>query len=191
MQNIDFYDGSNTRTLPTQYNIHDPEYFSVLSSHHSKEFEKNKKNASRLIFFIASLCIISFTTGIIIGIKFAGGANKEIVDERTFNAFTGIGNRVSSLIKENTASDTSKTTRFPKNLYPYAIKIGNSFNNTESKKIASLLTRSGHTVILSKIDSGYKIYTGPYKSIDFARESVEKISTINSYLLENVKIIKR
>ena len=136
MQNIDFYENKNIRTIPPQYNINEQDYFQTNPPNSNQEQEKNKKRASRMILFITSLCIISFTVGIVIGIKFAGGAKHEIVDQKTFSAVTNISNRVTNLLKNDKPIKKIKdeSERFPKNLYPYVIKIGDSHYNQNSKK---------------------------------------------------------
>jgi len=192
MQNIDFYEGSSLRRVPAQLNVPDPEYFSKMSAHYNVQEEKNRKRASRMIFLIVALCIISFTTGLVLGIKFAAGSEREIIDDSTLNAVTGIKDRLNDLFKDSSYKISLKKERFPKNEYPFVIKIGMQFNFEESKKIATTLSGKGHTVILTKSNDGYKVYTGPYRSKTEAEESMQKIVEMQSYLLtKNFIILKR
>lgn len=192
MQNFDFYNGNNERNLPPQFDRHDPEFFSQMSKIHSKEEKKNKKRASRMMFFIAALCIISFTTGLAIGIKFAGGQSRQILDKKTFNAVTGIGEKVTNLVNSGKTDKKPSGTLFPKNEYPFTIRVGNEFDYSESQLIAKYLSSKGHTVILLKNNHLYRIYTGPYKNHTDANASLNKFNGYKKYsLASNAKIIKR
>jgi hypothetical protein len=181
MQNIDFYNGKSLKNIPPQFNVQDPEYFTRAANIHHREQERTRKKASRMLSLIIALCIISFTTGLIIGIKFAAGSKKEIMDERTRRAVSSFGNNVKNLIKENPLKDTVNklTTRsklFPKKDFPYVIRIGKEFNKSNSQKIASFLSNKGHTVIISKNNNHFNIYTGPYRTSDEAQSSIKRIS---------------
>ena len=199
MQNIDFYRKKNIRSTPAQAEIYEPEFFHEIQDHdprinqHSfKENERNRKRASRLIFFISALCIMSFTTGLVIGIKFAGGAEREIVDKKTFHAVTDIGKKVSNLINERSEEKDANKKIFPKNSYPYVIKVNNLYAHTHSLAMANYLSKKGHTVILSKSGKNYKIYIGPFKTEKDASIAMNKISTYHKYTLaNNIRVIKR
>ena len=192
MQNIDFYDGRNIRDIPVQIDRHDPEYFSRMSKIKHKEEIKNKNKASRILFLIVALSIISFTIGLIIGIKFAGGSERKIIDEDTFKAVTGIGTKVTNLINDNKSVEKFKTTTFPKEDYPYVIKIGKSFDKQQSQEAANFLSTEGHTVIISKNNKKFNLFTGPYKIEQEAQDSLKKINDYTKYSLSaNTKIIKR
>ncbi len=192
MQNIDFYNGKNIRENPHQINRNDPEYFSRMSKFHYKEEARKKKHASRVIFVIAALCIISFTTGIVIGIKFAGGSNRKIVDEKTFKAVSGIRSKVTNIFNRNKNVEKFKSASFPKEEYPFVIKIGNGFSSNKSQKIADFLSNKGHTVILSRDRDQFQIFTGPYKNQKEAEIILKKFSVYSKNLLaSNIKILKR
>ncbi|MCP4135611.1 MAG: hypothetical protein GY754_31875 [bacterium] len=192
MQNIDFYEGKNQNNFQPQFDRQDPEYFSRISGTQTKDSEKNRKRASRIIFLIGALCIITFTTGLAIGIKFAGGSDREIVDKQTYNAVKGIKNKVSNLIKPGENETGSNKKIFPKHEYPFVIKVGNQYTKDQSRDIARFLSDKGHTVILSQKNNKYKIYTGPYKKPKEAKDSIAAIAGYRKYSIGNkVKIIKR
>lgn len=194
MQNIDFYERKNIRTVPQQFNDDfDPEYFPRVAQNTPREVERIRKKASRTFFFVTALCIISFTAGIMLGIKFTGGAKHEIVDKKTFNAVADIGKNF-SLFANETPSDQARQqdTLFPKKSYPYVIRVNDEHDQDLSKKIAGFLSRRGHTVILSKNKSLFRIYIGPYRTGADANEALKKISGYKKYsLAENTRIIKR
>ena len=193
MQNYDFYSGKMTRGLPPQFSREDPEYFARLASVNSREESRKFKRASRILSLIIALCIVSFTAGLIVGIKFASGSDKEIMDRQTKEAVNGLGHRVKELINEkkdgnsDTAGDNKKI--FSREEYPYVIRIGKEYTKDKSQEIASLISSNGHTVILSKNNSRYKIFVGPYRNQTDAEESLKKINTYN--INSDVLIIKR
>ncbi|MBN2158858.1 MAG: SPOR domain-containing protein [Spirochaetes bacterium] len=127
-----------------------------------------------------------------IGIKFSGGTQREIMDKKTFNAVTDISKKLSIFSEEKKAEPASRENPFPKNTYPYVIRVNDEHDYAMSQKIAGLLSERGHTVILSKNNGRYRIYIGPYKSETDAREALEKISDYKKYsLAEKTRIIKR
>jgi hypothetical protein len=193
MQNIDFYERKNIKFTPPQFNdSYDPEYLPRMAQHTPREMERVKRKASRIFFLITSLCIISFTAGILIGIKFTGGSQRDIIDKKTFNAVADMGNRLPLFSKEKPAEPAPKEKPFPKESYPYVIRVSNEYNYSTSQRIAGFLSRHGHTVILSKNNALYRIYIGPYKSGGEAQDALRKISSYNKYsLAENTRIIKR
>jgi hypothetical protein len=193
MQNIDYYERKNIRTIPPQFEeSYDAEYFPRIAQNTPREVERVRKKASRLFFLITALCIISFTAGIIIGIKFTGGAQRQIVDKKTFNAVTDISKKFSSFATEKPAQQETGENIFPKNNYPYVIRVSEEYDYAMSQKIAGFLSRRGHTVILSKNDAKYRVYIGPYRNGTDAEEALKKISGYKKYsLAENTRIIKR
>jgi preprotein translocase subunit SecF len=190
MQNFDFYSGKSVRDFPPQFNREDPEYFAKLANVNSREEHKTMTKASRILSLIIALCIISFTTGLVVGIKFASGSNKQIVDQQTKEAVTDIGQRVTNLIKESPVSKAnspeSEKKLFAKEDFPYIIKVGKQFNKSESQQIAGIISGQGHTVILSKDNGSYKIFVGPYRNQNEALENLKKIKT---YSLKGTAII--
>jgi hypothetical protein len=193
MQNIDFYERKNIRFAPPQFSDnYDPEYLPRMAQHTPREMERVKKKASRIFFLITSLCIMSFTAGILLGTKFTGGSQRAIIDKKTFNAVADMGNTLPLFSKEKPAEAAPKEKLFPKESYPYVIMVSNEYSHPVSQKIAEFLSRRGHTVIISKNNSLYRIYIGPYKSGADAQKALKKISSYNKYsLAENTRIIKR
>jgi hypothetical protein len=133
-----------------------------------------------MLSFIIALCIISFTAGLIIGIKFASDSKKDIVDEKTRKAVSNIGHKVSNLIKEDTPAvpEKGKTTGklFPKKEFPYVIRIAKGLDSGRSQEIAGFLSGKGHTVIISRNKKDCNLYTGPYKNITLAQTSLKSIN---------------
>ncbi|MFH0977283.1 MAG: SPOR domain-containing protein [Spirochaetota bacterium] len=190
MQNLDFYSGKIMRDIPPQFSREDPEYFAKINV---KDEHKSMKRASRILSLIIALCIISFTSGLVVGIKFASGTNKQLVDQQTKEAVSGIGQKVSNLIKDapetkaNASSDEKKL--FAKEDFPYIIKIGNQYNRTESQEIAGTISSHGHTVILSKDNGNYRIFVGPYRNQEDAFKAFKQVKTYS--IKSNAVIVKR
>jgi hypothetical protein len=210
MQNIDFYEGKNLRNNPSQFERIDPEFYPRMTEYNSRsndfgprEEEKHRKKANRMMFVIISLCIISFTAGLVIGIKFAGGSERKIVDDKTIQAVSGLSNKVTGLMNNKdvnsakTADDShnikQKENVFPKEDYPFIIKVGSDYDKAESQKIAGFLSSKGHTVILSKTSKDtFKIYIGPFKNQLDAKSSLNKFSGYNEFsIASNSRIVKR
>jgi hypothetical protein len=209
MQNIDFYEGKNLRNNSAQFERIDPEFYPRMTEYNSRvndfaprEDEKHRKKANRMMFFIIALCIISFTAGLVIGIKFAGGSERKIVDDKTIQAVSGLSNKVSGMINKETAiqktGDEAQNIRqkenvFPKEDYPFIIKVGTEYDKAESQKIAGFLSSKGHTVILSKTAKDtFKIYIGPFKNQLDAKSSLDKFSGYSEYsIASNSRIVKR
>lgn len=193
MQNIDFYERKNIRIMPPQFtDTYDPEYLPRVAQHTPREMDRVRKKASRAFFLVSALCIICFTAGIVIGIKFSGGTQRDIVDKKTFNAVASIGKSIPFLSGEKQAASDARPNMFPKASYPYVIKMTRDNEYAEAQKIASYLSQRGHTVILAKNGSKIRIFIGPYQSADAAREALQKISSYDKYsLAENTRIIKR
>ncbi len=178
MQNIDFYNGTNMKNVPPQFSAQDPEYFTRIAKIHYKEQERARRKASRMLSFIIALCIICFTAGLMIGIKFSG-ADKEIMDKQTMQAMSTLGENVKNMIQKNTVSEGKTTTStkklFPKKDFPYVIRVGKELTKMKSQEIANFLSNNGHTVIISKGKKDFNVYTGPYRSADDAQSSVKTI----------------
>jgi len=193
MQNIDFYERKNIRVTPPQFlDTHDPEFLPRMTQNTPREMERVRKKASRIFFLITSLCIISFTAGIVIGIKFTGGSQRELMDKKTFNAVADIGKSFSLLSRDKPAETIPQEKLFPKSTYPYVIRITSEHDYETTQKIAGFLSRRGHTVILSKNNNRYRIFIGPYRNNDDAAEALKKITAYQKYsLAENTRIIKR
>lgn len=193
MQNIDFYERKNMRVAPPQYtDTYDPEYLPRMAQNTPREMERVRKKASRIFFLITSLCIISFTAGIVIGIKFVGGVQRDLVDKKTYNAVADFGKGLPLFNREKPAESIPQENLFPKKNYPYVIRVTSDYDHEMSQKIAGFLSRRGHTVILSKNNTRYRIFVGPYKNSADADEALKKITAYQKYsLAENTRIIKR
>ncbi|HNW27422.1 MAG TPA: SPOR domain-containing protein [Spirochaetota bacterium] len=193
MQNIDFYERKNIRIAPPQFtDTYDPEYLPRMAQNTPREMERVKKKASRIFFLITSLCIMSFTAGIVIGIKFAGGTQRELVDRKTYNAVADIGKSFTLPGRDKPSESLPQEKLFPKNTYPFVIRVTSEHDHNTAQKIAGFLSHRGHTVILSKNNNRYRIYIGPYRSNDAAAEALKKIASYQKYsLAENTRIIKR
>ncbi len=196
MQNIDFYSGKNfNKQMSSPPNINENEYYSNFDDLHRRESDKNRKRASRMMSLIVGLCIVSFTAGLIIGIKFASRSSAQIVDDGTRKAVSDMKDRftnimVNSSVQKKNASD--KKNIFPKEEYPFVIKLNNSFNEAQSQEIARFLSGRGHTVILSKYNSSYKIFVGPYKKQTAAESSIKKIKAYpKKDWFNGIQIVKR
>ncbi len=196
MQNIDFYSGKTLRESSPGFSREDPEYFSNMTDFHSKDQEKSMKKATRTLFLIVALCIISFTTGLGIGIKFASGSNKEIVDEHTKKAVDDIGKKVADIIRDGTTTEVNAApvTKeiFSREEFPYAIKISGEYSQPQSQDIAGFLSGKGQTVILSKNNDRYRIFLGPFRNISDAAGNLKRIKGFSGdeYITKAV-IIKR
>ena len=202
MQNLDFYQNKSFKSSVTKGSRKRKTVIPNLTQGRLREQDKMAKGAVRIIFIIVALCIISFTTGLALGIKFAGGTNKEIVDQETYQAVTEtvneLGDKVSNLIdKPSIFNDPKESVKketglFSEEDYPYVIKVGQKYDHLMSQKIADFLSEKGHRVILSKKNDLYFIFAGPYPSEDQAKNSLEEINTYKEFLLaSNSKIIKR
>ena len=191
MQNIDFYERQTTRSALPDMRTFDPEFFSRLAQATPRELERARKKASRLFFIILSLCIMSFTAGIIIGVKFSGG-KREIVDPKTYHAMADMGKQLSDLVSDRGAERKKGEMVFPRDTYPYAIRIDKKYDKNSAHRIAGFLSQRGHTVILTNDNNVYRVYIGPYRSAADAEKAMKKISAYNKYsLAENCRLIKR
>ncbi len=192
MQNMDFYNGRHMRDISPQFDRMDPEFFSRTTQGAEKDGHNTQKKAIRILTAIAALVIVAFTTGLVVGIKFAGGANKKIVDDQTYNAVNNLGEKVSKLVKDININNKPADKLYPKKDYPYVIKLDNKFKQADFKSVANYLSSRGHTVIVSRSDNDYRLFTGPYRTEDEAKKNLDKFSAYKEYALhDQAKIIKR
>lgn len=191
MQNMDFYDGRHLRDIPAQFDRIDPEFFSRGAKFSDNDdFHRNK--ATRLFTIIVAICIISFTTGLVVGIKFAGGADRKIVDDHTMSAVSSISSKMSEVIKEAASAGKSANEVYPKMEYPFVIQLGKEYSESETKTVAQFLSSKGHTVIVSQNNDNFRIFTGPYKTENEAKKNLTEISLYKQYAIStNAQIIKR
>ena len=143
---------------------------------------------------IVGLCIISFTAGIVVGIKFAAGSQAQIIDDDTRNAVTQIGSRMSNLIpqaQQNIKGVAPKNV-FPKHEYPYVIRLNRQYAQKESQDVAQYLSQRGHTVILSKKNNRFAVYVGPYKAQNEAETSLKQIAEYSkNEWFDKTQVVKR
>lgn len=192
MQNMDFYDGRHLRNMPPQFDRVDPEFFSrgVKASDTDHDFYRNR--ATRLFTIIVAIAIVSFTTGLVMGIKFAGGSDRKIVDDHTMNAVNSISAKMSGAIKDASVTGKSANEVYPKAEYPYVIQLAKEYSESEIKNVAQFLSSKGHTVIVSQNKDNFKIFTGPYKTENEAKKTLSEISLYKQYAIStNAQIIKR
>jgi hypothetical protein len=200
MQNMDFYSRNSARSHPYHLDTTDPEYFARMSDMKHRENERIRKKATGLMSFVIALCIISFTAGLVIGIKFAGGPQKEIVDESTRKAMSSTIRKVSGLLNESAVAEVRDGDRtgkpasevFPRAEYPFVIPVGRDLSREKSQEIAGFLSSNGHTVVLSKSDNGYRLFAGPFRTKEDAEISLKKITGYsNKAWFQNAQIVKR
>ncbi len=189
---MDFYDGRHLRDLPPQFDKFDTEFFARTGGSVERENEQSRKKATRTLTIIAGLIIISFTAGLVLGIKFAGGADRKIVDDHTLSAMNNLSEKMSDVVKDVTGNAKSANQIYPKIDYPFVIQLGKEYSETDLKPVAQFLSSKGHTVIVSKNNQNFKIFTGPYKTESDARKSLSEISLYKQYAIAtNAQIIKR
>lgn len=238
---MDFYTGQpGIQPSHPQYVTKDPEYFARLAVNHNKEKEKNQHKAARSLSIVLGLCILSFTSGLIVGIRFTGNRDSEIVDENTRQAVNNLGSaletKVSTIMQNQTegadktvsqnsslsdadaaaltqspstaetataAADSAGaiseqqpkepvTRTFPKEEYPWVIKVGDLFSAEQAKSVADYLSSRGHTVILTRAETLYRVYLGPYKTKGSAESNLGRINnyTDNTYF-NTISVVKR
>ena len=189
MQNFDFYSGAQNRNMSFEFDSQDPEFYARSERLIPNDPEQSRRRASRMLFIICAMCIISFTTGLVIGIKFAGGNDRELVDPRTSQAVTDLGSRVSKLVGREKATVSEL---YPREEYPWVVRIGNDFTRDESRKLADFLSTKGHTVILSRNGEKFRLFAGPFKSKDEAQKNLDELAGYKQYsLAQGIKILKR
>ena len=167
MQNFDFH--SNNKNPYADYNAQDYREYTIPQNYstHSRTF--SQKKAHRMLTIIIALIIMSFTAGIVVGIKFAGGHSKPIIDPHTKVALNNAAQKAKTLVEPKQQS------QFPKSEYPYAIKIGNAFTKDDATTLAGKLSKTGQRIIIAKSKEQYSVYAGPYASLQDAKKSLKII----------------
>jgi len=196
MQNIDLYSGNNnTYKMPPPV-THGADFFSKMREKTPVEQDRLSKKTSRIIFVIAALCIVTFTTGLVVGLKFAGGKNTPIVDETTSELISKGVSSVSNMINK----DSGKTGSYPASEFPFLLRIGTSYTKDKATELANYIyvkgyVAKGSVVFLPKDkenSSLYNVYVGPYKSESEAKQSKQKFGADNKFTASNnINIIKR
>ena len=196
MQDMDLYTGKQNSYFVPQFDTADPDYFSrVNDTVHHDEVHSHKK-ATRLIAFVGALCIVSFTAGLVIGIKFAGGSDKALVDPHTKQAVSTLGQKVAGLpleVAENTeAADAGISAGkqvYAKAEYPWVIRIGNEYSKERAVELANVLSVKGHNMVVSKYEQNYRIYAGPFRTRESAELSLQKIKGYHDNRWQNNAVI--
>jgi hypothetical protein len=202
MQDFDLYTGKPGHSYTPRFDTVDPDYFTRMNDISSKDEIRSRRKTSRIIAFVGGLCIAAFTAGLVVGIKFAGGSDKELVDPHTFQAMSTLGQHVTSLgdgqteqshapINGNKSEQTLVKNTYPKAEYPFVIRVGNEYSKEKAGDVASSLNGKGHIMIIAKSDTGYRVYAGPFKTMDSAEISLQKIRGYSDNRWQNAVVLKR
>ncbi|MGL4369525.1 MAG: SPOR domain-containing protein [Spirochaetota bacterium] len=195
MQDMDLYTGRQNGYFVPQFDTADPDYFSRMSDTVQHDEVKSRNKATRLIAFVAAMCIVSFTAGLMIGIKFAGGSDKALVDPHTKQAMSNLGQKVAGITAaqaEAAEPSASAKQTYAKGEYPWVIRIGNEYSREKAGEVAGSLSQKGHTMVISKYEQGYRVYAGPFRTRESAELSLQKIRAYNdSRWQKNTVILKR
>ena len=175
---------------------YESDFFNKTREKTPVEQGKFSKKASRVIFVIAALCIVTFTTGLVVGLKFAGGKNTPIVDETTSELISRGVSSVSGIVNR----DSGKAKSYPVSEFPFLLRIGTSYNKDKAVELANYVHTKGYvakgSVVFLPKDKGnnslYNIYVGPFKSESEAKQSKQKFEADNKFTASNhINIIKR
>ena len=194
---MDLYSGhnSNIHKMPS-FTAYESDFFNRVKEKPPVEHGRFSKKASRIIFVIAAICIVSFTTGLVLGLKFAGGKNTPIVDEATSELISKGVSSVSNIMNK----DSGQTKSYPVSEFPFLLRIGNSYTKDKATEVANYVHTKGYvakgSVVFLPKDKGngslYNIYVGPYKSESEARQSKQKFDADGKFTASNhINIIKR
>ena len=143
MQDMDLYTGKQNSYFVPQFDTADPDYFARAGEMREHDAAKSHTRATRLIAFVAALCIISFTTGLVTGIRFAGGKDKPLIDPHTKQAVSSLGQRVTGAQPAAAAEpdqSVSNAKSYPKADFPWVIRIGNEFSKDKVTELANALS---------------------------------------------------
>jgi cell division septation protein DedD len=197
MQDMDLYTGKQNNYFVPQMETADPDYFNRVSEVKANDEVKSHKKATRLIAFVSAMCIVSFTAGLVTGIKFAGGADKPLVDPHTRQTVSSLSQRVTGAQPAEAAEVTdaaaqTSSKNYPRADYPWVIRIGNEYSREKAIELANVLSAKGHMMVLSKHEQNYRLYAGPFKTKESAELSLQKIKGYNdSRWQNNAVILKR
>lgn len=197
MQNIDFYDGKSAKNINKPVTFQDAEYYTRMDAVNRKEVDRNRKKASRMMSFIVGLCIISFTAGLVIGIKFTSGPQAQIVDPETRKAVSNLRDRVTNMVNAAPMAEREKQGEpeqkvFPRSQFPFVLRMDGKYSERKSREIAQYLSGRGHTVILSKINNSFHIYIGPYENRGDAESSLMQVQRYpRGNLFAGLQIVRR
>ena len=197
MQNMDLYSGhsNNAHKMPS-FTVYESDFFNRVREKPLVEQDRFSKKASRIIFIIAALCIVTFTTGLVVGLKFAGGKNTPIVDPATSELISKGVSSVSNMMSK----DSGQTKSYPVSEFPFLLRIGSSYTKDKATELANYVHTKGYvakgSVVFLPKDKGnsnlYNIYVGPYKSESEVKQSKQKFDTDSKFTASNnINIIKR
>jgi hypothetical protein len=200
MQDFDLYTGKQNNIYSPRFDTVDPEYFARMNDMVHRDETHSRARSSRLIAFVIGLSIISFTAGLVIGIKFIGGSDKPLVDPRTQKAVSDLGQKVAAIadVQQQPAVETDPAdlgaptqvkNAYPKAEYPFVIRVGNEFTKDKAGEFGSYLSGKGNQVIIARSDTGYRVYAGPYRSMESAEISLQKIRGYTDNRWQNNAII--
>jgi hypothetical protein len=200
MQDLDLYTGKPGPLYGNpapRFEAPDPEYFIRMSENIQRDERKGRKHATRVISFVVGLCIVAFTAGLVTGIKFAGGKDKQLIDPHTKQMISEIGKNPAKGSDQTPSADQTAqavntvAAAYPKAEYPFVIRLGSEFSKEKADEAASMLSAKGHTVILSKNGQQYRLYSGPFRTMESAEISLQKIRSYNDSRFHQNLIIKR
>ena len=194
MQDIDLYVKKNHGMgyVPSFGQEPDMDYYFKAAETVRNDEKTNHKKTNRNIALVTGLVIISFTAGLIVGIKFAGGSERAIVDPHTKKAVTELTASVGTMLSGNQAETVPTSTAYPKEDFPFVIKVGDSLSYEQSKLAANDLSKKGHTVILSKQGELYRLFVGPFKTKDLAENSLQKLRQYQEHsFYRTASVLKR
>ena len=193
MQDFDLYVRKNTPFIYPQgiSDSPEPEYFSRLADSVKHDEKHSRRKANSTLALVGIVGIAAFTAGLVVGIKFAGGPDRAIVDPHTRRAVTELGSTMSSMIRKDPSSREAASA-FPREEYPFVVGVGGSLTETDSKALAEDLSRKGHTVIVSRQNEGFRLFVGPFKSTQLAENSLQKIRAYPEHsLYREAVVLKR
>ncbi len=167
MQNFDF--SQNNKSHYNDFVTQDLHHYTIAQNAIPHSNAHSQRKAHRMLTAIIALIIISFTAGIVVGIKFATGNTRTIIDPHTKMALSNAAQKAKTIMAPQ------KEPQFTKTEYPFTIKIGNTFNKNEATRLANLLSKKGQRIIIAKNKEHYLIFAGPYKTIDDAKKSLKII----------------
>jgi hypothetical protein len=135
-----------------------------------------QNRATRLLFIITALCIISFTAGLVLGIQFNNG-DRELVDKQTISALAGFKNKMGGLTESGNNAKQETPSSYPREQFPFVILIGEKIPTDSSESLISYFSSRGHRVIKLKQQNGMSLFIGPYENEDTAKLSLKKIQS--------------
>lgn len=207
MQDLDLYTGKPGPLYAHQaprFEAPDAEYFTRINDSIQSSEHKSRKHATRIFSIVTGLCIVSFTAGLIIGIKFAGGKDKPLIDPHTQKAISGLASTTANTpagvtqasveTSAQSAAQASQTTvaaAYPKAEFPFVIRIGGDITKDKADEAAAFLSGKGHTVILSKNGQTFRLFSGPFRTMESAEISLQKIRSYGDSRFAHTQVIKR